>query len=1122
MAKFVQWFRSCARANRAHAEKPRRRERLRPTLESLEDRLVLNVTFNPVLGAESYSDNGGLKLNDVPTYLIFWGKYWQSNQGLANSIRDAAQSILSGPYVQNLTQYGVTGKAYLAGTYYDASDPNPGSFDMSDVADVVDGLQDGGSGLPEYDDLSRIPIYCVVTAPGIMSSNSVDASINSLQYDDDFPWTDTDKIPVVWLGGNQAFGLPASASLLDEYTSNFSHEVGEAITSIGGDGIVVTQGSKWSGPTDHQIADAEAMFYRYRLNGYLVQSFWSGQDGAYLVPDGNSQTLKVNGLIDGTLTINGDQLGNPNDSITIDVVSSGPSAGGLQVTLNNETFQFDKSTISSVIINPGSGTNTVNVNGLPAGVNVTVNDASGSNDTITVNAGQVNFDPSHYVTINNDGGTDTVNVEALAARNAVTVNNTGSGQAAVNVSPGAGNWGNVQGLVTVNGNSASTALTINDRNDQRGEAYSLDAATMLSRVNAGPINISGLSSLTLLASAGQNVVNVSPATHNLYWVTTLTVDGGGGAALTLDDGANAAATAYTITANSLTRSPVGRPAATINYAHLTGLKLLTGSAADVVNVEGIPAPTTVIGGGGAETFNVAPASLNLGGINGTLTFDGGTGGATLTVNDQANPTSSGLLFKPTTQYTVTGGSLTRTVFYPFPLRGGGSSTASTINYKNVTTLTLNAGNKGANTIDVESTAIPTYVHGGTATSSISVAYNLKTLDNIGAYLSISGASSDLAVYDQADTDANAGKPIAYVVSDLGITRDALYNKSDVLTRIDTVPVKSVTFYTSQTKGSLPNTVSAGSSSAPVTVLSGAADAVTVTALGGPLAVDAHGGTVTFDDRGVQNSISYHTTNPQHTQGYIVTDYNLGYTITDHTVVRSEHVHWFEVIEPGPGNSKGGQVAQDYYFNGTFSYQNATSLTIAGSPVDSTFAVQSTPTGMPVAITGSTGSRVSVPGIPWGPTVNQFIVGLNGSVKNIRSQLTLNGSGPGDTLLVDDSQATLQDKVTVTPTQVGAGAADQFFAPGGSLTYGGLSALTLNLSHAADDVVQLTPTAATAITINGDPTEFLAGHGVALNVDLTGIADALLTPSGPGAGTWTFTKGSHQPVTFKNVGAVHSH
>jgi hypothetical protein len=113
-------------------------------------------------------------------------------------------------------------------------------------------------------------------------------------------------------------------------------------------------------------------------------------------------------------------------------------------------------------------------------------------------------------------------------------------------------------------------------------------------------------------------------------------------------------------------------------------------------------------------------------------------------------------------------------------------------------------------------------------------------------------------------------------------------------------------------------------------------------------------------------------------------------------------------------------------------------------------------------------------------------------------------------------------VTVTGTQLGAAATDQFFGSGGSLTYGGLPSVTLNLSHAADDAVQLTPSAATAFSINGDQAEFLAGHGAGLNLDLTGVVDALLSPGGPGAGTWNFTKGSRQPVTFKNMGAVTTH
>jgi hypothetical protein len=104
--------------------------------------------------------------------------------------------------------------------------------------------------------------------------------------------------------------------------------------------------------------------------------------------------------------------------------------------------------------------------------------------------------------------------------------------------------------------------------------------------------------------------------------------------------------------------------------------------------------------------------------------------------------------------------------------------------------------------------------------------------------------------------------------------------------------------------------------------------------------------------------------------------------------------------------------------------------------------------------------------------------------------------------------------------VGAAAADKFFGAGGSLTYSGLSAVTLNLSHAADDTVLLTPSATTAFFVHGDPTEFQAHHPAMLTLDLTGVINALLTSTGPGSGKWTF--GNRMPVAFQNMNAANPH
>src|SRR5262249_13598040 len=190
-----------------------------------------------------------------------------------------------------------------------------------------------------------------------------------------------------------------------------------------------------------------------------------------------------------------------------------------------------------------------------------------------------------------------------------------------------------------------------------------------------------------------------------------------------------------------------------------------------------------------------------------------------------------------------------------------------------------------------------------------------------------------------------------------------------------------------------------------------------------LTVDAHGGSLTFDDRGTHNG---------ETDEYIDT-YQVSFTITDQTVTRQAHLHEVQFIDTSeiPGSKGPRTVVTDRNYSGTIGYQNVSSLALQGGPVETAFQVQSTSAGAPVTVNSSSG----------GGTVNRFVVGAGGSVKNIRSQLTLNGSGSHDTLLLDDSQATTQDMVTVTSTQVGAAATDQFFGAGGRLTYGGPSPLT---------------------------------------------------------------------------------
>ena len=155
-------------------------------------------------------------------------------------------------------------------------------------------------------------------------------------------------------------------------SANGSHEVREATTDPEPfSGITTSVG---------EICDDVAQAYAL-VNGYVIQSFWSAADNAFAVYDDNSQVVKWTGGPGGNLTVNGDQLGaNYNDTITVDV----NSAGQPLITLNGQTYSFWSGfyQLGSITINPGGGTNTVNVVNTAADVLLTINDTG--NDTVTI------------------------------------------------------------------------------------------------------------------------------------------------------------------------------------------------------------------------------------------------------------------------------------------------------------------------------------------------------------------------------------------------------------------------------------------------------------------------------------------------------------------------------------------------------------------------------------------------------------------------------------------------------------------------------------------------------------------------------------------------------------------
>ncbi len=630
-----------------------RKNGLRPQLESLEDRMLPAILFTPAFGIENAVNHAPASLlpSNTPVFLIFWGgAEFSDGQGNPNAaavkFEQAALRVFPGPYLSALANYdNVLGNATIAGARVDTSEPKSG-FSVNNLLDVVDNATDN-LGVPEVDDINGVtPLYVVITPSGIVSDQVDPQGTPVLGYHGTWDLGgvfDPDSSPVAWVGTNGTFDQGTAKeqqTATDQATVILSHEVVVSTTDTDPSNhpaLTVAPGATWPGPNGSELADNEAQNFTYRLNGTLVQSYWSDNTNfpgfnKYIVPDGNVQNFVVTA---GVLTVNGDQLANKGDNITIGLSPQ----GGVQVHLNTEMATFEPGAINSIEVNTLTGTNNVTVQA--TSVPVTVNTSAGTNN-VTV---QGTFLP---VTVNTSGGDNVVVVQATAQFGQVKIIN-GGGIDFVTI----GDHGSVQGIrgpVTVDSLPQLTTLTVDNGADAVGQKKVTITTAQITGLAppTASINYMGsqLASLTINGGHGVNTYNVQstpglggergvPVTLNLAPPTSivgpggtdfvnvgspagtlasiqgpLTVNGLSGTTVSLtlnDQGANAGQS-YLFSGAKLTRSG----AAPITYSGVAAMQINAGTSSDTFTFASAVAASThlTLNGNGVTNSLTGPNLAN--------------------------------------------------------------------------------------------------------------------------------------------------------------------------------------------------------------------------------------------------------------------------------------------------------------------------------------------------------------------------------------------------------------------------------------------------------------------------------------------------------------------------------
>jgi hypothetical protein len=625
-------------ARRFHHVMPRARAasrrpgkaRTRPGLEPLEERAVPTILVGDPVTDWHIDSNSGAVLKAAKVELVFWGNKWTAAD--MSGIRKQISTLLTGPYMDSLSQYGGVGPAQLDHTYNITSSSPGGTFTDANVTAMLEGnFQDHSLPLPST--IKGDALYVVIPQPGSTTNGGDDNGLGG-RHDTkkDSSYTDPKTHRSSPFNYNYAWTINPSGNF-DQLTFIFSHELVEAVTDAGPG----YRGYQFGKGGADEIADGFPQQFGYRLDGVYVQSYWSQADHSYVVPTGQSQNFLVSVPADvinsfstpgrhkpvvWKLVINGDQLKtkSPVGTTTTDDISVGydPSADQITATLNGETAVFDRTyfpwqnpskrggnpTLKEVDINPKKGSNTIDVEGDPANVPVTVN-GKGVDDALSVDKTAQNLDNIRApITFKQN---PTTNSMALFDRET-------TGSQTFSIQPGLVQRGGTT-LISFDDKKGSLAID--------GSSGAKATFNVMGTRRSTPVTLNGHSGRDLF-------VLDAPTDHDTHHVRgKVTIDGGAGSTGSEvdvhDEGDRAAGTMWTVSPTGLSRTDAtAAPPTLVDYANVATLKLSGAAPKSVYNVTGTAAitATTITQTTGGATFNVGAAGT-LAPIVGPLTVVGG-------------------------------------------------------------------------------------------------------------------------------------------------------------------------------------------------------------------------------------------------------------------------------------------------------------------------------------------------------------------------------------------------------------------------------------------------------------------------------------------------------------------